>query len=176
MMDDTDFLDESTNTYYCQASYDQRKNPVCQGGKTLCILQIDSQTGDLRQTIPSNYTIYKMSQTSHPKQVLAWVQGGLHPCNSSQSFRFAFVDLTNAGIQWLACLEEDIVIQEQPWIADFNTNATLFSTGSRYAQTTQLFTFDPKTGKKVMETSLPGLAKELHPAEGFYYLWGINYM
>jgi len=180
MMDDSDFYDPQTNIYFVQADYDQRTNPMCPGGTELCILHIDSQTGHLLRTVKSNYTIYQFSHngaSSSVSSVLAWIEGFESFCPSSQSsFLFANVNLLTGSATPLACLESSIIIQEEPWISCFSDDDTLFATGSRFAQMTQLLVIDVKTGHVLLNGTLPGLAKELHAAEGMYYIWDMTFI
>jgi hypothetical protein len=176
MMDDSDYFDRPSETYYVQADYDQRKHPMCPGGKELCLLAIDANTGALKTTVLTNYTVYKFDNTDPATKVQAWIEGFNSFCPGSQSdFVFGTVDLTTGKAVPHSCVSKKLVIQEEPWMSAFSPSGSLFMTGSRYAQTTQLLAFDTKTGATTLDTSLPGLAKALHPAEGFYYIWGLGF-
>ena len=59
-------------------------------------------------------------------------------------------------------------------VGSFSADDSLFATGSRFAQTTQLIVFDVATGKQKLNTGLPGLAKHLHSADGFYWIWAMG--
>lgn len=178
LMDDSHLLDQSTNTYYCQADYDQRKRGLCRGGETLCLLDIDSTNGNVRDIQVANYTIYKYSKQTNPPHMLAFVEGSEGHCKVTQNggdFLFGTVDLSTGKMVPKTCLASNLVLQEDEWIGAFTSDDKYFATGSRFAQTTQLIVFDVETGKEALSTSLPGLAKALKTADGFYWIWAMEF-
>jgi hypothetical protein len=181
MMDDSHFLDESTNTFYIQASYDLRsEDQWCNPDNTqLCMLQIDSQSGDLKSWKFTNWTIYKYGASlDNDDQMTVWMEGFpdlcQHPYND---FLFAKVDLDTATATPISCIPRDVTVQMDEWISSFSLDGTLFATGSgdAFSGIGQLLVFHVPSGQVVLNSNLPGLAKQLNTADGLFFVWSVDF-
>jgi hypothetical protein len=178
LMDDSQLLDNTTNSYYCQADYNQRANGLCQGGEELCLLEIDSNTGKLRSVIETNFTIYKYAHDANRHKALAFVEGseGRCPRGSGGDFLFAEIDLTTGASELISCWPKAAFVQEDEWVGSFSHSRALFATGSRFSDTTQLLVVDVASGAILLNSQLPGLASALHAIDGLYSIWAVEFV
>jgi len=180
IMDDSHYLDTTSNTYYVQASYDLRAKPCAPAQSDECMLAIDTTTGSLTSAIWTNYTVYKYAQqTDSSGNILAWVYGFEGQCkNPYDDYAFATVNLPTAKATLLKCIQHNIIVVMDEWISSFSNDDTLFATGSGDAESgvPQLLVFDVATGQATVNTTLPGLDKALGANMGLFDIWSVDFM
>jgi hypothetical protein len=180
MMDDSHYLDSAGHTFWVQGSYDLRDTHCGPEDSSECLLAIDSNTGQLvNATYTPDYTVYKYAQSINNGQIFTWVNGFDGTCKDPYNdFAFANVTFATAGATLQQCITHNATVDEDEWIASFNSDDTLLATGSGDAETgiPQLLVFDARTGKTVVNTNLPGLAQALHAAEGLFAVWSVDFL
>jgi len=182
-MDDTAHYDESTQMYYTQASYDQREKKCAPVDSDLCMLQINSKTGQLVDAVFTNWTMYHLydGQVSRRPdgsvEMLGWIEGFpdlcKHPYND---FLFAQVNLHTGKARPVACLDHSVSIQEDEWIAAFTPDGTKLATASRWSDDTQFLVLDTATGKALVQSSLKGISQKLGAKLGLFYIWSLDFL
>jgi len=180
IMDDSHFLDESTNTFWIQGSYDLRDASCGPSDDDQCLLAIDSNTGNLTSAMYTNWTVYKYgSSLDGSGSMTAWLNGFDQLCKHPyDDFLFAKVNLQMATATPIACIPSDVTVQMDEWIASFSLDDSLFATasGDQYTGVGQLLVFDVQTGVLSLNTTLSGLAQELNSADGFFFVWSVDWI
>jgi len=179
VMDDSHFLDESSNTYWVQASYDLRAQTCAPADSDLCLLSLDSTTGSLKNAVWTNWTIYKYGPSLDSGSMIAWMEGFDDLCQHPyDDFLFAKVDLATATATPIACIPTDVTIQMDEWISSFSLDSTLFATGSgdQYTGMSQLLVFDTSNGDLVLNSTLSDLPEQLHSADNFVFIWSVDWV
>mmetsp|Transcript_10947 Transcript_10947/g.44775 ORF Transcript_10947/g.44775 Transcript_10947/m.44775 type:complete len:136 (-) Transcript_10947:1368-1775(-) len=92
-----------------------------------------------------------------------------------ESYLFLNLNLEDASTEPVACIWRNTTIQDDEWISSFNTENTLFATANAFGSELQYLTFDASTGATLVETTLPGLANELHASAGLVFFWGVDF-
>jgi len=181
MMDDSHYYDEQNEIYWVQASYDQRPTICGPDDSSLCLLSVDASSGDLKNAVYTNFTIYKYGPQlgSVSTQRLAWMEGFedlcQHPYND---YLFAQVDLMKASAKPIACIPQNVTVHMDEWICSFSLDGKLFATGSGDAETgtPQLLIFDTQTANTVLNSRLDGLAERLKSAENLFVIWSVDWV
>jgi len=180
VMDDSHYYDTTGNVYYVQASYDLRTHPCAPVDSDECLLAISTTTGNLTSSVWTNYTVYKYAQQMDSNaNVLAWVDGFYSICkNPYNDYAFATVNLKSAKATLGTCIQHNVTVAMDEWISSFSNDDTLFATGSGDAESgsPQLLVFSVATGKAVVNTNLPGLAKALGASMGLFDIWSVDFM
>jgi len=180
VMDDSHYLDTINNMYYVQASYDLRTNPCAPAQSDECLLAISTLTGNLTSSLWTNYTVYKYAQQMDSNSnILAWVDGFYSTCNNPYNdYAFATVNLKTAKATLGNCIQHNVTVVMDEWISSFSNDDTLFATGSGDAESgePQLLVFSVSTGKALVNSKLPGLAKALGASMGLFDIWSVDFM
>jgi len=181
MMDDSHYYDDSSNTYWVQASYDLREESewCAPNNADLCLLSVDGLTGDLLSAKWTNWTVYKFGPQQTDGNFLTWMYGFESLCKHPyDDFLFAYVNLADASATPIACIEKNVTVHEDEWISSFSLDGTLFATGSGDAETgvPQVLVFKAKTGATLLNTALPGLAAALKTIDGIFMIWSVDFL
>lgn len=180
-MDDSHFIDNATNTVYCQVSYPLASQRCSSNDPDLCLLAIDGTTGQVKDLKFTNYTVYKYSHFSTPSQdgMLAFVEGFDELCaHPDNNFLFARVNFSTAVATPIACIQRNETIHMNEWISSFSLDGSLLAQSSGDAEGTksQLLVFDTATGKTVLETQLQGLPEKLLAFMKLIWVWSVDFV
>jgi len=180
MLDDSHYFDPTSNILWVQGSYDLRTSNRCApADEDECLLQIDTNTGNLLSAMWTNWTIYKYAQPSDDGTIVSWMYGfeGLckHPYDD---FLFARVNLTDATAVPISCIPKNITVDMDEWIASFSLDSTLMATGSGDSETgmPQLLVFNTSNANVVLNTNLTGLAEALKSADKLFNIWSVDFV
>jgi len=180
MLDDSHYFDATSNILWVQGSYDLRTaNRCAPADEDECLLQIDTNTGNLISAMWTNWTIYKYAQPSADGTIMSWMFGfeGLckHPYDD---FLFARVNLADATAVPIACIPQSVTVDMDEWIASFSLDSSLMATGSGDPETgvPQLLVFDTSNGNIVLNTNLTGLAEALKTADKLFDIWSVDFV
>ena len=190
IMSDTRFFHEDAGVYYTQGSYPLTDEAACSKVESdSCMFAINATTGAfLWSKKTPEFEVYKYEDAlAYPTgvdkdgTVLAWVFGFQKTCGKDlNSFAFARVHLATATAKLIACISKKDVVHYNPNMAGFSHDNTRFATGSGnpYTGSMQLLVFDAKTGKTILDSSLPTLPAALGVSKDapFATLWAMSHM
>ena len=175
---------------HTQGSYPLTDKAACSKVQSdSCMFAINATTGEfLWSKKTPDFEVYKYEDAlAYPNgvdkdgTVLAWVFGFQKTCGKDlNSFAFARVHLATATAKLIACIPKKDVVHYNPNMAGFSHDNTRFATGSGnpYTGSMQLLVFDTKTGKTILDSSLPTLPAALGVAKDapFAALWAMSHM
>merc|ERR1712137_561526 len=145
---------------------------------SLCLLAIDTQTGELiNSTLANSYTVYNYSPVPNSNgTILSFAFGYETLCKHPyEDFVFVNLNLTDATTEPIACISKNTTIQEEEWISSFSEDNSLFAQASAFGSELQYLTFNTTNGATLVNSDLSGLAKELGAAEGLLFFWGVDF-
>jgi len=176
VMDDSNFFDSDKSLYYVQASYDLRVNPCGPDDYSLCLLAIDTTTGNLKA---ANYTPSWTGYHFHNVKnsdgtVLTWSFSTSSTCNDT--YMFGNLDLEKVKMTQISCVDKSVVIDMDEWVTAFSPDKSILATGSgdAYAGVGQLIIFDVKTAKVLVNSQLNGLKKMLNAYSGLFDIFSVS--
>ena len=181
--DDTSFVNWKTNELSFQGSYDLRKTTCGPSPTSQCMITIDSTTGALKSAVYTpDYQVWKFTRYQNPvdQTVKSFVSGG--GCNQSSSspwtYQFRDVDPITGATKTLTCVNDDLLINTDEWIASFAPDASLLATGSGNGDgdDPQLLVLNATSGSTVINSKLTGLAKALNADMGLVFIWALEFV
>eukprot|EP01116_Phalansterium_solitarium_P011733 TRINITY_DN2749_c0_g3_i1.p1 TRINITY_DN2749_c0_g3~~TRINITY_DN2749_c0_g3_i1.p1 ORF type:complete len:352 (+),score=147.19 TRINITY_DN2749_c0_g3_i1:124-1179(+) len=178
VLDDSHYYDESRGIYWIQASYDLRDTICGHVDSDECLLALDATSGALKSAVYTNFTVYKYGPADASGSLLAWVEGFDDVCDHPyDDFLFAKVDLPTATATPIACIDRNVTVHMDEWIASFSLDGSMMATGSGDAEApAQLAVFNTTDASTVLNTDLAGLKQQLKTADGLFFVWSVDWI
>ena len=184
--DDTSFANWADDTFLFQGSYDLRDVTCGPQSSSQCLITLNASTGHLLRAVHTpNYQVFKFARSgSSPTQtgegglnVLAFAQGSA--CggqNATWGYEFVTINTISANASLVSCVDPNLVLQEDEWVASFSPDGSILATGSGNGDgdDPQLVVLDVKSGDIAVSTTLTGLAKALKAKMGLVFIWALE--
>lgn len=179
--DDTSFVDWKRQTLAFQGSYDLRPQPCGPASSSQCLVTINTTNGALVSAVYTpSYQVFKFARRHDPDgSVLAFTLAD--GCNASTgapwTYQFRNIDMATAASKATVCLDPNLVIDEDQWVADFSTGDRLFATasGNGNGDDPQLLVLNVTSGATVLNSKLSGLAEALGAKMGLIFVWALSF-